>query len=65
MHYTDSRELQRAERFKDVLSRHVEAMQPQLVGAAEAVRETTGVPVGRPACSECGVVRRELLTSPH
>lgn len=52
MHYTDSRELQRAERFKDVLSRHVEAMQPQLVGAAEAVRRRPVSPsAGQPAPS--------------
>ncbi|MFE2143469.1 hypothetical protein ACFXA3_17300 [Streptomyces sp. NPDC059456] len=64
MHYTDSRELERAERFKDVLSRHVEATQPGHWGAAGAATDTTRVPVGRPACTECGLVRHEPAASP-
>ncbi|KPH97094.1 hypothetical protein OV450_1108 [Actinobacteria bacterium OV450] len=64
MHHMDSRELQRAELFKDVLSRHVEAMHPGRGGAAGAPRETAVIPVDRPACAACALVRHESAASP-
>ncbi|MFE3760868.1 hypothetical protein ACFXPI_03765 [Streptomyces sp. NPDC059104] len=36
MHYTDSRELRRAQCFKDVLSRHVDELHPGYGSVAEA-----------------------------
>lgn len=60
MHHTDSRELRRAQCFKDVLSQHVNAMQPRHGGAAEAASETNGSPAGVPACSECGTSSTRL-----
>ncbi|GAA3243753.1 hypothetical protein GCM10010493_15160 [Streptomyces lavendulae subsp. grasserius] len=40
MHYMDSRELRRAQCFKDVLSRHVDEMHPRHGGLMEVVPAT-------------------------
>lgn len=53
MHYTDSRELRRAQCFKDVLSRHVDEMQPRHGRVVEVV-PATQYGVCRGSCDGAG-----------